>query len=124
MGYFVIDRDKEYIDTLTLIKKIKDSEWVDSNTIIVVCSPEYSSQLCQIINHSLSHLNNNEPFEMEFLEMPYPNEERLNKSEYSMLCEELSEKYRGIWMQGSEATLKSALGDIINAITSEKVKVY
>jgi hypothetical protein len=95
MGYFVIDRDKEYIDTLTLIKKIKDSEWVDSNTIIVVCSPEYSSQLCQIINHSLSHLNNNEPFEMEFLEMPYPNEERLNKSEYSMLCEELSEKYRG-----------------------------
>jgi|GEM_PF-2713949 hypothetical protein len=36
----------------------------------------------------------------------------------------VSEKYRGIWMQGSEATLKSALGDIINAITSEKVKVY
>lgn len=94
MKDFLIDREKEYIDTISLIKTIELDNWVDSSTIIVVCSPEYSSQLCQIINHSLSHLNNNEPFEMDFLEMPYPNEERLTKVEYSILCDSLSKKYK------------------------------
>jgi hypothetical protein len=94
MGYFNIDREKEYKDTLNLIAKLESSNWVDDKLIIVVCSPEYSSMLCQLINHKLSHLNHNKPFDMEFLEMPYPNEETLSKSEYSLLCEELADKYK------------------------------
>ena len=94
MGYFYIDREKEYKDTLKLISKIESSGWVDENLVIVVCSPEYSSMICQLINHKLSHLNNDKPFEMDFLEMPYPNEETLSKDEYIYMCETLSEKYR------------------------------
>ena len=94
MGYFYIDREKEYKDTLKLISKIESSDWVDENLVIVVCSPEYSSMVCQLINHKLSHLNDNKPFEMDFLEMPYPNGETLSKVEYGYLCEQLSEKYR------------------------------
>lgn len=94
MGYFNIDREKEYKDTLNLIAKLESSNWVDDKLIIVVCSPEYSSMVCQLINHKLSYLNNNKPFDMEFLEMPYPNEETLSKSEYSLLCKELADKYK------------------------------
>ena len=91
--YFFIDREKEYADTLKLVEQITDSKWVDQHTVIVVCSPEYSSQLCQQLNHRLSYLNKNRPFEMDFLEMPYPGEETLSKEDYIELCDELGKRY-------------------------------
>lgn len=63
---------KEISDTEKLAKIISGDKWVDSNTIIVTCSPDYSSISSQILNHKLSHLNHNDLFERLDLEMPYP----------------------------------------------------
>lgn len=71
--YRLITHEKEVIDTRTLINKIKDSDWVKGDMIIVNCFPEYSSYLCQSINHGLSFLNQNDLFEVANLSMPYPN---------------------------------------------------
>lgn len=90
---FFISPEKEYADTLKLVSLIEQSGWVDQHTVIVVCSPEYSSQVCQQLNHRLSHLNGNKPFEMDFLEMPYPNEETLDRDTYMDLCDKLCKKY-------------------------------
>lgn len=67
-----ISYEKERIDTLKLADTIKKDAWIDSSTIIVTCSPDYSSYTSMIINHSLSYLNKNELFENIFMEMPYP----------------------------------------------------
>lgn len=67
-----ITYEKEFSDSIKLIEKIKEDNWVDANTILVTCSPDYSSGLTQLINHKLSHLNGNELYEQLFLEMPYP----------------------------------------------------
>lgn len=91
--YFYISPEKEYADTLKLVKLIEESNWVDEHMVIVVCSPEYSSQLCQQLNHRLSYLNGNKPFDMDFLEMPYPNEQTLSKEEYIDLCDKLGKRY-------------------------------
>ncbi len=69
---FFVSYEKELADTHRLIDVIQEDNWIDSDTIIVNCSPDYSSTVCQIVNHKLSHLNKNELFEMLFLEMPYP----------------------------------------------------
>lgn len=71
--YFYISENKEIVDTSTLIGEIKNEGWISSSTIIVNCSPDYSSRLVQAINHRLSYLNNDELFECIPLEMPYPN---------------------------------------------------
>ena len=71
--YFYVSYEKEIFDTLTLVKRIKESDWITSDTIIVNCNPNYSSIVTQILNHKLSHLNKNELFEVLNLNMPYPN---------------------------------------------------
>lgn len=70
--YYHITYTKEISDTFKLIEKIKEENWVDSATVIVNCMPDYSSIPCQIINHKLSYLNQNELFEQISLELPYP----------------------------------------------------
>lgn len=69
---FQITIAKEIQDSKALAKLIGLNGWVDSDTIIVNCSPDYSSIMCQIVNHELSYINRNELFEQVFLEMPYP----------------------------------------------------
>lgn len=65
--------EKEISDSKKLARIIEADKWIDGNTIIVNCSPDYSSIVCQIVNHELSRINKNELFEMFPLEMPYPN---------------------------------------------------
>lgn len=67
-----ITYNKELTDTLKLIDLISKDDWIDSNTILVTCSPDYSSNVTQILNHKLSYLNSNELYEQLFLELPYP----------------------------------------------------
>jgi len=90
---FYIKPVKEYLDTLKLIEKINNDIWVDSSTVIVCCSPEYSSILSQIINHKLSHRNNNVPFDMDFLEMPYPGQQLYSEEDYIEDLETFGRKY-------------------------------
>lgn len=63
--------EKELADSLRLVERIKQDKWVDNNTLLVNCFPEYSSILTQLINHRLSSVNNNELFEVINLPMPY-----------------------------------------------------
>ncbi len=70
--YFYISSEKEKWDTSKLIRMIDESGWVANDTILVNCSPDYSSIITQHINHRLSYLNSNELFEVIDLEMPYP----------------------------------------------------
>ena len=93
MGYFKIGYEKELQDTIALASQIEQEGWVDSDTVIVTCSPEYSSIVCQLLNHKLSPLNNNEPFEIDFLEMPYPREEKLDVEQYKYECRHLAGKH-------------------------------
>lgn len=90
---FFIKPAKEYFDTLKLIEKIDKDNWVDSSTVIIVCSPEYSSMLAQIINHKLSYRNNHVPFDMDFLEMPYPGQELYSEYQFIDDAEDLGRKY-------------------------------
>ncbi len=71
--YFRVSLQKEEVDTDKLIQIIKEDGWFDRSTIIVNCSPEYSSRLSQTLNHRLSHMNKNELFEVIDLPMPLPN---------------------------------------------------
>jgi len=70
--YYYISYEKEKVDSIKLIKKIVESGWVDSNMVIINCSPDYSSRLSQLVNHKISYLNDNELFEVIDLPMPYP----------------------------------------------------
>lgn len=70
--YFFVSSHKENLDILSLIQKIKEDRWMNKETILVNCSPDYSSHLTQMINHKLSHLNNNELYEVINMEMPFP----------------------------------------------------
>lgn len=70
MTYVTFDKEIEVYNKL--IESIRLDEFVDSNTILVNCSPEYSSILTQLANHKLSHLNSNELFYQIPLEMPFP----------------------------------------------------
>lgn len=71
--YYFVTYDKELRDTLSLLKRIKESGWVDDSVTIVNCAPLYSGRICQVLNHKLSYLNENELFEQVDLEIPYPN---------------------------------------------------
>lgn len=95
--YFYISVEKEDLDSRELIGKVKQDGWIDSNTIIVNCSPDYSSRLVQLLNHKLSHLNQNELYEMLYLETPYPNMSQIwnpNSKEY-----ELYDRYLHTWVK-------------------------
>ena len=56
-NYFFVTYEKEKSDTEKLIKKIIDSGWIKPETILVNCSPDYSSNLTQVINHKLSFIS-------------------------------------------------------------------
>lgn len=68
----LVNYQKEINDIFKLSQIIKNDNWISDNLIIVNCSPDYSSICCQVINHDLSKINNNELFEQISLEMPYP----------------------------------------------------
>lgn len=70
--YFHISYKKELVDSEKLIEKIKKENWIDADTVLVSCSPDYSSRLVQLINHKLSYIADNELFEQIDLNMPYP----------------------------------------------------
>ncbi len=94
-----ISYKKEILDSLELVNIIKKDEWINSSTIIVNCSPDYSSIPTQILNHGLSHLNGNELFEQLSVEMPYPtmsqiwNRETLEFQHYDRYLQEWANKY-------------------------------
>lgn len=82
---FNISLTKEEEDTQSLIDIIKKDGWINSSTIIVNCSPEYSSRLSQTLNHQLSSLNKNELFEQMDFSTPY--------GTYSQVWNNLSKNY-------------------------------
>ena len=95
--YFTVTYDKEQADSLELIRKVIDSKWISDNTIIVNCSPDYSSRLTQLINHKLSYLNKNELFEIIDMELPYPTMVQVwdkDDKEYKLYI-----KYLASWIQ-------------------------
>lgn len=94
---FFVPYKKEIVDSEALALKIKEERWVDDSTIIVCCFPYYSSITCQLINHKLSHLNQNELFEQINMEFPYPNMSQVwngGKEEW-----QLFDTYLGNWVK-------------------------
>ncbi len=85
---FYIDANKETQDCITLATELK--HLANTNTLLVVCSPDYSSLCCQIINHQLSRLSSNHlPLDMVYLNMPYPTQDlEVFKSEIINLLEQ------------------------------------
>lgn len=67
-----VTEESESAQIIELITHIKEDSWVDRDTIIVNCFPDYSSILCQKINHKLSHVNDDELLEQIPLEIRYP----------------------------------------------------
>jgi hypothetical protein len=95
--YFHIEYSKEHADTIKLVDIIKKDGWINSNTVIVNCPPDYSSRLVQVVNHKLSYMNRNELFEVVPLEMPYPNMSQIydpNTHKYEMFDRYLTEWIR------------------------------
>lgn len=96
-NYFYISAEKERQDLVTLSKKIIDDNFIDSDLIIVTCSPDYSSLGTMILNHSLSSINKNELFEQLSLELPYPTMQQIfNKNTFEY---ELFDKYLFNWLR-------------------------
>lgn len=71
--YFRVEAEKEREDIFKLCNIILEDKWIDKDTVLVNCSPDYTSITTQILNHSLSVINKNELFPVINLEMPYPN---------------------------------------------------
>lgn len=70
--YHKISTQKEIEDSYKLSAIIREDGWIGKDTLIVNCSPDYSSIITQILCHTLSDLNSNELFDVINLEMPYP----------------------------------------------------
>ena len=68
-----ISIERELSDSLYLIEQIKQDGWITPDTILINCVPEYSSRLVQLLNHKLSHLNNDSLFEVVNLLLPPSN---------------------------------------------------
>lgn len=68
----MITYHKEIQDIQKLSNLIKEDGWLTSTTVLVNCSPDYSSLMTQVLNHSLSTDNSNELYEVLTMEMPYP----------------------------------------------------
>jgi hypothetical protein len=81
--YFRIGREKEHKDIQTLIEMLRPE--ITSNTIIVNCSPDYSS----IISQQVAHAYFDNPLTMLSFEMPYPNTEF--EKVYEAHCREFAE---------------------------------
>lgn len=93
LEYYFIDAEKERQDMELLARKLEQSNNIDKDTVIVICSPEYSSSLCQFLAHRLSHLTGNIPLELDTLEMPYPNDTVLTPNVFRARLTELGLKY-------------------------------
>jgi hypothetical protein len=80
---FRINREKEFTDIYSLVSIIKHDKWLDNKPpTIVICSPEFSGIVGQILIHELSFLNKNVPLDFKLLEMPYPNGEDFSEEDY------------------------------------------
>ena len=96
MSDFYIDVEKEIHDIGRLCGILEQDDWIDRDTVIVVCSPEYSSIICQIVSHNLSHLRGHVPLDLDFLEMPYPGQQGLTNQAYEQLIRNFAQKYRNV----------------------------
>lgn len=93
---FFISPVKEMDDIYQLIKLLEQDKWVTEGDVptIVVCSPEYSSIICQILSHKLSYLNKHVPLDLEFLDMPYPGGEEFSDEEYKKHIKKFANEFR------------------------------
>ena len=93
---FFISPVKEIDDIYQLIKILEQDKWVTEGSVptIVVCSPEYSSIICQILSHKLSYLNKHIPLDLEFLDMPYPGGEEFSDEEYKNHIKMFANEFR------------------------------
>jgi hypothetical protein len=80
MKYFRISKEKEQQDIEALIGKLRPI--LTPETVIVNCSPDYSSIICQQVIHAFY----DNPVEMIPFQMPYPNSEF--ESRYPQYCED------------------------------------
>lgn len=92
-----ISFEKEIQDSKTLARLIGLDGWIDSDTLIVNCSPDYSSIMCQIVNHELSRTNKHELFDQLTMEMPYPNMSQVWNKETGEY--ETFDAYLNSWMK-------------------------
>lgn len=81
--YFRISREKEFKDIGTLIKMLQPI--VTEKTVIVNCSPDFSSMISQRVIHS--YFDN--PLQMINFDMPYPNTEF--EKVYDLHCKEFAQ---------------------------------
>lgn len=95
---------KEVEDSRRLAEKIREDGWMDSDTLIVNCSPDYSSICCQVINHSLSSGNRHELYEQLSLEMPYPTMSQIFNRDTGEW--ELFSKYLPLWVSRQDKKAK------------------
>lgn len=94
--YNLVSIETEINLTNKLVEEIALSGWVDNDVIIVNCFPDYSSITCQIINHKLSYLNNNNLYEQIQLELPYKGMSQIwNRNDFKP---ELFDKYLTSWI--------------------------
>jgi predicted DNA-binding transcriptional regulator AlpA len=82
--YFRIDQEKEQKDITTLIEKLRP--FITPETIIVNCSPDYSS----VVSQRVIHAYYNNPLEMVNFNMPFPNTPF--EKEYPKYCRKFAKK--------------------------------
>lgn len=71
---FYVNSKTEIQDCLRLSEQLQ--YLADTNTLMVVCSPDYSSLCSQIINHEISKYSKGHlPLDMVYLNMPYPTQD-------------------------------------------------
>ncbi len=68
-----ISYSTEIVLSIRLITKIVESGFVDANTVLINCQPEFSSSLSQRVNHKMSYLNGDKLMEQYSLEIPLKN---------------------------------------------------
>ena len=88
--------NKEVEDSISLAEMLAKDPWIDSDVILVNCSPDYSSLMCQVVNHRLSRKNGHELFEQLPMEMPYPTMNQVWNKE--TICYETFDSYLREWI--------------------------
>ena len=132
---FYISESKELSDINKLVDIIKQDDWVDGETTIVVCSPEYSSIICQILCHRLSYLRKYVPLDLDFLEMPYPGGQGLSDAGYEQLIHQFATRYKnklnkllfidsGVLRGRNYTTLKRIMSSYMSNILTKYACVY
>lgn len=122
--YYYISLEKEIADSYRLAELIRKDEWMDDNTIIVNCSPDYSSITSQIVNHRLSIDNSHELYEQLYLEMPYPTMNQVwNRDSWEW---EKWDKYLQIWFTQIDKDNKYLFLDsgVIRGQNFSKLRVF